>query len=357
MNTNLHLYSKVKEQICQWQPKERVTRQRNMALFIVGLFLSQAVHLSMIVRKWPSRSKELSLVNRLRRFVDNAQVNVRDWYEPIAGDLLAYCAKERIRLIIDTTKVGFGYRLMTIGLAYRSRTLPLVWSVHRGAKGHTAVSDQIALFEAIRPLVPKDAKVWVMGDTEFESPQLLQWLRVQNWHFVIRQRGSIKVRQPGQPWMNINQFALSPGQTRVIGWVRLTEKYAAGPYWLLLHWEKGEDEPWYLVSDCLGQRRLLQLYRTRMWIEEMYGDLKGHGFDLESTQLDDPDRISRLVLAVCLTFVWLIATGSRVVKRGLRHFVDAKSRRDKSYFRLGWDWIERCLRLDDPFSVSFLPYP
>ena len=31
----------------------------------------------------------------------------------------------------------------------------------------------------------------------------------------------------------------------------------------------------------------------------MYGDMKGHGFDLEATHLDDADRISRLVLAVC----------------------------------------------------------
>lgn len=356
MSTNLRLYTKVQEQIRQWQPKERVTRQRNMALVIVGLFLSKAVHLSLIVRKWPSWSKELSLVNRLSRFLDNPHVKVREWYEPIASDLLAYCAKERIRLIIDTTKVGFGYRLMTIGLAYRSRTLPLVWSVHRGAKGHTAVSDQIALFEAIRHLVPAEAKVWVMGDTEFESPLLLEWIQAQGWHFVIRQRGSIKVRQPGQPWLNINQFELLPGQTRVIGWVHLTEKYATTPIWLILHWEKGEDDPWYLVSDCLGERRLLKLYRTRMWIEEMYGDLKGHGFDLEATQLDDPDRISRLFLAVCLTFVWLIATGSRVVKCGWRHWVDAKSRRNKSYFRIGWDWIERRLRLDESFPVSFLPY-
>jgi hypothetical protein len=41
-----------------------------------------------------------------------------------------------------------------------------------------------------------------------------------------------------------------------------------------------------------------------MWTEELYGDLKGHGFDLEATHLDDADRIARLVLAVCINFVW-----------------------------------------------------
>jgi len=152
-------------------------------------------------------------------------------------------------------------------------------------------------------------------------------------------------------------LALSEGQTRAIGWVRLTEKHNAGWFWLLLHWETGEDEPWYLVSDCAGERRLIRLYKVRMWIEEMYGDMKGHGFDLQATGLRDLDRISRLVLGVCITFVWFITLGTWVVKRGFRHFIDRKDRRDKSYFRLGWDWIKRCIRLSQPVKVHFRPYP
>ena len=112
---------------------------------------------------------------------------------------------------------------------------------------------------------------------------------------------------------------------------------------------------WYLVSDCAGQGNLIRFYKIRMWIEEMYGDMKGHGFDLEVTHLDHPDRISRLILAVSITFVWFISLGSWVVKRGLRHFVDHKSRRDKSYFRIGWDWVERCLRLN--LSIPFRLHP
>jgi hypothetical protein len=37
-----------------------------------------------------------------------------------------------------------------------------------------------------------------------------------------------------------------------------------------------------------------------MWIEEMFGDLKGHGFDLESTHLRYFLRLARLTLAVVL---------------------------------------------------------
>mgnify|MGYP001812563647 FL=1 len=91
-------------------------------------------------------------------------------------------------------------------------------------------------------------------------------------------------------------------------------------------------------------------------MEEMFGDMKGHGFDLESTHLRDAKRIERLMLGVCITFVWLITLGSWVVKNGYRHLIDVNSRGDKSYFRLGWDWAERCIRLGFPVRLHFKPY-
>jgi hypothetical protein len=91
----------------------------------------------------------------------------------------------------------------------------------------------------------------------------------------------------------------------------------------------------------------LRYYRRRMWIEEMFGDLKKHGFDLESTMLHDFLRLSRLTLAVAYLYVWLISVGSRTIHSGLRHLVD---RHDLSIFQIGLRFIQR--RLINAFSVS-----
>ena len=88
----------------------------------------------------------------------------------------------------------------------------------------------------------------------------------------------------------------------------------------------------------------------------LYGGLKGHGFDLEAMQIQRQDRLARLVLGVFYAYVWLIALGSSVVKRGLRHRVDRRDRRDKSYFRIGWDYFARRLCLGQPIPVRFQPY-
>ena len=45
MPDNLHLYHKILHQICQWLPQERITRLRNLALFMTGLYLGGTVHL------------------------------------------------------------------------------------------------------------------------------------------------------------------------------------------------------------------------------------------------------------------------------------------------------------------------
>jgi hypothetical protein len=93
-----------------------------------------------------------------------------------------------------------------------------------------------------------------------------------------------------------------------------------------------------------------------MWIEEMFGDLKKNGFDLERTMLRHFDRLSRLTLAVALLYIWLISIGTRTIRDGLRVLVDRKDRRDLSIFQIGLRFIERCVTNALPFRVSLCSF-
>ncbi|MGI9175142.1 MAG: transposase, partial [Rhodothermales bacterium] len=231
----------------------------------------------------------------------------------------------------------------------------LSWSVHRGRKGHVKAEAQQALLGRIAPLIDPASEVVVTGDSAFGQVKLMRYLRQQRWHFVLRSCGHYQVKREGGNWRALCRMSLSEGQTRYVGAVRFTELHALAGVFLVMHWGRGEDEPWYLIASRPVSRQTLRHYRVRMWTEALYGDLKGHGFDLEATHLDEVGRLERLVLGVCLVFVWLLVLGSVVVKRGLRSLVDRKSRRDKSYFRLGWDYLERRLRLGEPIPIRFTP--
>ena len=93
-----------------------------------------------------------------------------------------------------------------------------------------------------------------------------------------------------------------------------------------------------------------------MWIEEMFGDMKGHGFDLESTRLRSFQKLSRLTFAVVLLYFWLIAFGSKIIKSGLRRLVDRNDRRDLSIFQIGLRSVERRLTNHQRISISFHLY-
>jgi hypothetical protein len=104
---------------------------------------------------------------------------------------------------------------------------------------------------------------------------------------------------------------------------------------VLVHWQKGEKEPWCLAANLPDAALTLCYYRKRMRIEEMFADFEKHGFDLESTMLRNPPRLSCLTLAVAFLYVWLLSVGSRTIRTGLRHFIVRKDRRDLSLFQIG----------------------
>jgi hypothetical protein len=176
----------------------------------------------------------------------------------------------------------------------------------------------------------------------------------------LRQPGDhlVMLRGTGR-WQRIdalhpNLFALLKGQSVWIGRLLLTR---ASPYptHLVLYWQKGEKKPWYLATNLLDARQVLRLYRRRRWIEEMFGDMKKHGFDLEASHLRHFLRLSRLTLTVCLLYLWLVALAEHVLTFALFAEIDRSDRQDLSIFRLGWDFLERRLALADPIPSVSIP--
>src|ERR1051325_10241125 len=113
------LYSSLQQFIVQTLPVSCDTRLANLLFMMRGLFLSRSVQLDHIARKMPSRAKKQSSVKRFRRFLDNPLVRVREWYDPFARwILLSVASGGAIHLIIDSTKIAFGFRLVMVSVAY-----------------------------------------------------------------------------------------------------------------------------------------------------------------------------------------------------------------------------------------------
>jgi hypothetical protein len=359
MLSNSVLYRSWYKRLSQLVPtdcKYHRYRLTNMLLLVVGIYKARSVQVGLIARKLPIRVKKLSLVRRLERFLDNGAIHVRQWYRPIAVALLkAASSGGQVHLLIDSTKVSARHQLLMVAIAYRRRSLPLAWTWIRARQGHSTAHKQVALLSYVHSLTPEGIQVSLAGDSEFGSMDLCRQLDTWEWDYALRQKGTKRFMPKGIFTLyRIDRQNLKPGDIRWLGGVNLT---ASNPYItnLVLYWKRGEPDPWYLATSLPSSQGAIMLYRRRMWIEEMFGDMKGHGFDLEVTFLKHFMRLSRLTLAVCLIYLWLVATGEHVIATDQAHEVDRTDRRDLSIFRLGWDFIERRLALGDPILFIFSP--
>lgn len=333
--------SEVRQQLCR-------TQAENLFWLVVGLYLSRSVHLSRIAVKLPFRAQKLSLERRLRRFLDNPAVRVRPLYEATARGLLRSAAQSgTIALVIDSTKVGFGHRMLMVGVAYQRRVLPIAWTWIGSQFAHSTARTQIALLSYVRTIAPVGVPISLVGDGEFGTSQLIRVLQGWGWDYALRQPGCTSVSLDGSVWRQFRHLGLLSGMRVWWGLLQVTRSRPVTTA-IVLYWQPGEPRPWYLVTNQPSLQQALRLYRRRMWIEELFGDLKRHGFDIETSHLRHFLRLSRLLLAVCWLYIWLLSLGVWLIHHGLTSLVDRSDRRDLSLPRLGWDYLDRCLALDDP---------
>lgn len=352
---NPQLYGKWRQWLMQQIPDNCKTRLTNLLWLMIGLYQSQSVHLNHIASRLPIRVKKRSLVKRLSRWLQNEAVDVMAWYMPWAEWLIcsASCGG-RLHLIVDTTKVTSSHRLLCVAVGYQRRALPIIWDWVGHRKGHCTVQSQLALWHRLYDIIPDNIQVTIVGDGEFGNVLVLELFDHWGWQYALRQAKNTKVILDRTDYeCRIDEIQIVRGQTRFYENVKITRaSYATN---LVIIWRSTESEPIYLTTNQTSVLATWRIYKKRMWIEEMFGDMKGNGFDLERSRLKHPDRLSRLMLAVSLVYIWLISVGEHVIQHKHASEVDRNDRRDLSIFRLGWDFLERRLALNDPIPECFRP--
>lgn len=356
VNPITKLYSILHEAVLPFTKGLEDSQLANLVRLMEGLFKGRSVHLSRIASEVTAAATKLSVVTQLTRFLGNELVDVRAVYEPVARELLKQAAAAgRVVLIMDSTKVGFSAQLVMVSLAYQGRALPLIWTWLPYVKGHSLTQTQVELLSALRPWLPVKAQVVLLGDTEFGRCWLLEELKYWGWQYVLRQSRNNRVwRKQDSGFLSLDDIELRGLGVQWFPHTLLTEEHAL-PTHLLGYWADGQDTPWWLATNLTTPEEVMALYPLRMGTEEMFGDLKGHGFDLEATHLRNTHKLNRLTLAVGLLYVRLVALGVELTKLGYAHEVDRADRRDLSFFRRGFDWLKRALKLNRPIFPGFFP--
>ena len=328
-----------------------------LSLLICGIVGAQHSHLAQIARKSPSLgAKPASRIKRFTRWLTNTRVSQEVHFQPFARDLLSSLAHLPLVLMMDGSTVGRGCLVLMLCLRYRGRALPLAWKVVRGKKGHFPAKTHCALADTVAELLPHGANVIFLGDGEFDSIDLQWHLQQLGWQYVCRTAANTLLWWGGEKMLPLQELLVAEGESLC---VRGTELTAAryGPVSILVVWEKGYEQPLYLVSNLSDAWAAVGWYRRRAHIESFFSDQKSRGFRVERSHLSDPERLSRLLIAACLAYLWLIYLGSRAIADKLVGEIHRTKRCDLSLFQLGLALLDWLLDAARPIPVAFCPIP
>ena len=219
---------------------------------------------------------------------------------------MAHVAFETLVLVMDGSVVGRGCVALMIHVLYKGRALPLAWRVRQGPKGHCPEELHIALVALLRACLPEGTQVVLLGDGEFAGTTLQETLNDAGWGYVCRTAQSTVATWDGETFRLDTLGACSkPGTLIALQEVKITRD-AYGPVMVLSGWAKGYHEPLYLVSNMDAAEAACRYYQKRFRIETFFSDQKSRGFHIHKSHIADPQRLSRLLIAACLAYIWII---------------------------------------------------
>jgi DDE family transposase len=357
MSDNLRRYRAIRLALVQGYPTSSLgnfARHLNtLAALISGIVGSKSTQLPHIAMKVPDGTKPESRVKRFARWCDNPHILEEVYFLPYAEVLLRHLALETVVLVMDGSSVGRGCTALMLHVVYKGRALPLAWRVRHAPKGHFPEELHIALVKLISGLIPAGTQVVLLGDGECDGTRLQQTLQQAGWSYACRTATSTVAMWEGEPFrLDALGACLKPGRLVELQEVYCTRE-AYGPIMVLCCWAKGYQEPLYLVSNMMTAEEACRWYEKRFRIETFFSDQKSRGFHLHKSHISDPQRLSRLLIAACLAYIWIIYLGSLCEKDGWREHLHRKKRCDLSLFQLGLRVLEHFLNEELPLPVQF----
>ena len=322
-----------------------------------AMTLAEHCHSGKLAAFGPGKAHPASVERRLERLLANDRLDPDSVWPQLARAVLGGWAGGPIVLILDETPNRNDLRCMRLTLAYRKRALPLLcvcYALGGQPEPMPALIDQ--MLRQAAACLPERAEVTLLADRGLAWPQIVDTCGELGWHFVIRLQGQTRVRTADGRECSAADLASKPGASWR-GQAEVFKKAGWRAVAVAACWRKGAEGPWLLVSDRDDGPRLFGRYAKRVWTEELFRDEKSSGFHWDQSHVTDPAHAARLMVVIALAMYLTLGVGSRVLKAGLRRWLDTGVRRTLSLFQIGLRWLRFCLAHDHPLPSNLSPAP
>jgi hypothetical protein len=109
-----------------------------------------------------------------------------------------------------------------------------------------------------------------------------------------------------------------PDRAKLESWVKRLSRWLGN--------DEVKEEIYFLAEDAI------KYYQKRFRIETFFSDQKSRGFNIHKSHLEDCQRLSLLLIASCLAYIWIVYLGSLCKSGGWQDIIHCRSRCDLSLF-------------------------
>jgi len=354
------LYDSTHRHLAAHLPAALASQLETLALVVVGISQSLSAQIGKIARVLPIDTTLAGKEQRIRRLLDNERLTQADHYQPLAKDALRGLKGQRVQLLIDRVVLRDTHNVLVVSIGFRRRSLPLAWLALQH-QGSSSLEHQKAVLSQALKLLPERVRVSIHGDSEFRSRELFAWVRELGHDALLGVFGrTLLSLTPDGAASALSTWLPDRDSVAYLSGVYLTET-RHGPVNVVAWWDRDDEGKLIVRAVMTNLPATWQSYvygKRRMWIETVFRDWQSGGFHLDKSGITDRHRFERLLVPLVIAYLWLVAVGRWVVKRGYRSLVDDGGARSWKYslFQIGVAWKERLGSFTQALPVILVLY-
>jgi Transposase DDE domain len=296
---------------------------------------------------------------RIQRFLSLPNLSIEKIWFPIVNAWLEaeYTSGKIIYVVIDRTNWAC-VNLFMVSVVWDKRAFPIYFTL-LPKLGSSNINEQTTILSKVFPIF-QNYKICLLGDREFCSIKLANWLRERKVSFCLRIKKNHFIERKTDIWLELNELGLSPGVSFFLQGVKVTKFQGFTSFNVACKWKRkilgvAPDEGWFILTNLESLELAIASYKKRFDIEEMFRDFKSGGYNLEGTNVSG-ERLISLIILIAIAYTSATIQGQEIKRKGIQKYVGRVKeygrieRRHSSFYigLYGNNWVnfrEPCLEL------------
>lgn len=276
---------------------------RTAAAHFLGLFLGEKVG------NMEQRLYEWYVEKETKAGQKRQEIEWETCFAPLLKWIVDLWDGEQMALTLDATTLKADFTLLVVSVCFKGIGIPVAWYVTPGNQRGSWQPHWQRLLSLIEAQIPAEWQVLVLADRGLYAPWLFKAIQQRHWHPFLRVNANAKFRvKKGDGWQWLSALVRPDGQF----WAaqgQFSKKHRL-PCTLLVWQSPAHDTTWFVITDLDPDGCQITWYGLRNWCEQGFKCTKRGGWQWQRTRVQDPQRVSRIWLALAVAILWSVSMGA-----------------------------------------------